>query len=87
VTAVSQLKISDSSGEKVTDFEVLYFCMSVTTTQLLSSGEFWKLRYDTMPIESLFFCVLGDMELYIAHLRQKCHNSKLVIFQEKVEKF
>ena len=26
--------------------------MSATTTQLLSSGEFCKLRYDTIPIES-----------------------------------
>jgi hypothetical protein len=26
--------------------------MSVTTTQLLSSGEFCKLRYDTTPIQS-----------------------------------
>jgi len=25
VTAVSQLKISDSSGEKLTDFEVIFF--------------------------------------------------------------
>jgi hypothetical protein len=27
--------------------------MSATTTQLLSSGEFCKLRYDTMPVKSL----------------------------------
>ena len=26
--------------------------MSATTTQLLSSGEFWKLRYDTIPVKS-----------------------------------
>ena len=26
--------------------------MSATTTQLLSSGEFCKLRYDTMPVKS-----------------------------------
>jgi len=26
--------------------------MSATTTQLLSSGEFWKLRYDTVPVKS-----------------------------------
>jgi len=25
--------------------------MSVTTTQLLSSGEFCKLRYDTLPVK------------------------------------
>jgi hypothetical protein len=32
--------------------EVLLFSMSATTTQLLSSGEFCKLRYDTIPVES-----------------------------------
>jgi hypothetical protein len=26
--------------------------LSATTTQLLSSGEFCKLRYDTIPVES-----------------------------------
>jgi len=26
--------------------------MSATTTQLLSSGEFFKLRYDTIPVKS-----------------------------------
>jgi hypothetical protein len=26
--------------------------MSATTTQLLSSGEFCKLRYDTTPVQS-----------------------------------
>jgi hypothetical protein len=44
---VSQLKISDYSREKFKGFEVPYFIMSATTTQLLSSGEFCKLRYDT----------------------------------------
>ena len=44
-TTVSQLKICDFfSGET--------FSMSATTTQLLSSGEFCKLRYDTMPVKS-----------------------------------
>jgi len=33
-------------------FEVLSFSMSATTTQLLSSGEFCKLRYDTIPVKS-----------------------------------
>jgi len=27
--------------------------MSATTTQLLSSGEFCKLRYDTTPVKSV----------------------------------
>jgi hypothetical protein len=26
--------------------------MSATTTQMLSSGEFWKMRYDTIPVKS-----------------------------------
>jgi len=30
-------------------FEVLKFSVSAKTTQLLSSGEFCKLRYDTLP--------------------------------------
>jgi hypothetical protein len=51
-TTVSQLKISDFSGEKFKGFEVLYFSMSATTTQLLSSGEFCKLRCNTIPVKS-----------------------------------
>jgi hypothetical protein len=43
---VSKIKICDFSGE------VLLFSMSVTATQLLSSGEFYKLRYNTMPVKS-----------------------------------
>jgi hypothetical protein len=35
---VSQLKISDFSGEAFKGSEVLYFSVSATTTQLLSSG-------------------------------------------------
>jgi hypothetical protein len=49
---VSQLRISDYSGETFKGFEVLYFPMSATTTQLLSCGEFYKLRYDTIPVKS-----------------------------------
>jgi hypothetical protein len=26
--------------------------MSATTTKMLSSGEFYKLRYDTLPVKS-----------------------------------
>jgi hypothetical protein len=51
-TTVSQLKMCDFSGETFKDFEVLLFSMSATTTQLLSSGEFCKLRYDTVPVQS-----------------------------------
>jgi len=42
----------DFSGETFKNFEVLQFSMSATTTQLLSSGEFCKLRYDTIPVKS-----------------------------------
>jgi hypothetical protein len=38
VTTVSQLKISDFSGEMFKGFEVLYFSVITKTTQLLSSG-------------------------------------------------
>jgi len=51
-TTVSQLKFSDISGETFKGFEVLYFSMSATTTQLLSSGEFYKLRNVTIPVKS-----------------------------------
>jgi hypothetical protein len=39
------------SGEMFKGFEVLYFSMSATT-QLLSSGYFYKLHYDTIPVKS-----------------------------------
>jgi hypothetical protein len=52
VTTVSQLKIGDFSGAMFKGFEVLYSSMSAMTTQLLSSGEFYKLRYDTIPVKS-----------------------------------
>jgi hypothetical protein len=51
-TTVSQLKICDFSGETFKEFEVLKFSISSTTTQLLSGGEFCKLRYDTVPVKS-----------------------------------
>jgi hypothetical protein len=51
-TTLSQLKICDFSGETFKGFEVLQFSMSATTTQLLSSGKFCKLRYDTIPVKS-----------------------------------
>jgi hypothetical protein len=46
---VSQLKIRDFSGETL---KVLSATMSATTTQLLSSGEFYKLPYVTIPVKS-----------------------------------
>jgi hypothetical protein len=51
-TTVSHLKISDFSGDTFNGFEVLYFSMSATTTQLPSSCEFYKLRCDTLPVKS-----------------------------------
>jgi hypothetical protein len=49
---VSHHKSCDFSGEAFKGFEVLQFSMSATTTQLLSSGEFCKLRYDTILVKS-----------------------------------
>jgi len=54
-TGVSQLKICDFSGENFKGFEVLQYSMCATTTQLLSSGEFCKLRYDTLPANVSFY--------------------------------
>jgi len=51
---VSQLKICDFTGQNFKGFEVLQFSMSATTTQLLSSGEFCNLRYDTTPVKSAY---------------------------------
>jgi len=53
-TTASQLKICDFSGETLKGIEVLLSAMSATTTQLLSSGEFCELRYDTVPVQSVF---------------------------------
>ena len=50
-TTMAQLKICDISGETLIGFEVLQFSMSATTTQLLSSGQFCKLRYDITPVK------------------------------------
>jgi len=44
--------------------------MSATTTQLLSSGQFRKLRYDTIPVES----ASADVSFYI-------DNSKIPNFE------
>jgi len=44
-TRLPQLKICEFAGEPFKGFEVLWFSMSATTTQLLSSDEFCKLRY------------------------------------------
>ena len=41
-TTVSEHKMCDFSGETFKGFEVLYFSMSATMTQPLSSGEFLR---------------------------------------------
>jgi len=51
-TTVLRLKISDFSGETFKGFELLYFSMSATTTQLLSGGQFCKLHCGTTPVKS-----------------------------------
>jgi hypothetical protein len=60
----------DFSGETFKGFEVLYFPVSATTTQLLSSSEFWKLRYDTIPVKS----ASADVSFYT-------NNSKMPNFE------
>jgi hypothetical protein len=69
-TTVSQLKICDFSGETFKGFEVLYFSMSATTTQLFSSDEFCKLHYDTVPVKS----ASANVSLYT-------NNSKMPNFE------
>jgi len=49
---MSQLKICDFSGETFKAFEMLLSAMSAIKTQLLSSGKFCKLHYDTIPVKS-----------------------------------
>ena len=51
-TTLSQLKIFDFSGETFKGFEMLLSAMSATTTHLLFSGEFCKLGYGTLSIQS-----------------------------------
>ena len=51
-TTVSHLQICYFSGEMFKGFEVLLSTMGATKTQLLSSGEFCKLLYDTIPVQS-----------------------------------
>ena len=63
---MSQIKIWDFSGETFKDFEVLLSDMSATTTQPLSSGEFCKLRYDTIPVES------ASANVFSIPVTQKC---------------
>jgi len=59
----------DFSGETFKGCEVLQFSMSATTTQLLSSGEFCKLRYDNISVKSAS-----------ANVSFHTNNSKMPIF-------
>ena len=59
---MSQLKISDFSGEMFKGFEVLDFPMSATTT----SGEFYKLHYDTVTVKS------ASTNFFFVPITQKC---------------
>jgi len=52
-TTLLQLKICDFLRETFKGSEVLQFSMGGTMTQLLSSGEFCKLRYGTIPFKSV----------------------------------
>jgi hypothetical protein len=67
---VSQLKICDFSGETFKGFEGPLSAVSATTTQLFSSGEFCKLRYDTIPVQS----ASENVSFYT-------HNSKVPNFE------
>jgi hypothetical protein len=41
-------------GETFKGFEVLLSATIAMTIQLLASGEFFKLHYDTIPVQSAF---------------------------------
>jgi hypothetical protein len=62
--------ICDFSGETFKGFEVLQFSRSAMMIQLLSNGEFCKLRYDTIPAIS----ASANVSFYI-------NNSKMPNFE------
>jgi hypothetical protein len=72
---MSQHKICDFSGETFKDFQVLYFSMSATTIQLLSSGEFCKLRYEKMHLQTFISipatkkCQILSCDTLVANVR------------------
>jgi len=57
--------------------------MSATTTQLLSSGEFCKLRYDTIPVEgatvSISICTNNSKSLEFLVLTLLSQMSDIVV--------
>jgi len=67
---MSQLKISDFLESTFKGLGVLCFSTSAMTTQLLSSGEFYKLRYETIPVK----IACGNVSFYT-------NNSKMPNFE------
>jgi len=71
-----RLETCDFSGETFKGFEVLSISMSAKTTQLLSSGEFCKLRHDTIPVKSVsakcFYTSNSKMPNF--EFRYSCHK-------------
>jgi hypothetical protein len=64
------------SGETFKVFELLLFSLSATTAQLLSSGEFCKLRYDTIPVKSASAKVLyswdrASLDIEVVYMTNK----------------
>jgi hypothetical protein len=67
---VLQIKVFDISGETFKVLEVLKFSSSAKTTQLLSSGKFCKLRWDTILVKR----ASANVSFYI-------NNSKMPNFE------
>jgi hypothetical protein len=59
---------------------------STTTRRCLSCHEHITIFRVPLHKTELFMSHFPHMSEYIAHLRQECHNSKSVIFQEKILK-
>ena len=63
------------SGEIFKGFEVLLFSMSATTTQLVSSGQLCKLRYDSIPVQrasanvSFHFYLMSAIPKCLTHIQ------------------
>jgi len=58
---------------------VLQFPMSATTTKLPSSGEFCKLRYDTMPVKSAY----ANVSLYTSNSKMPNFEFETVVANER----
>jgi hypothetical protein len=51
--------------------------MSATKTQLLSSGEFWKLRYDTIHVKS----ASANVSFYISNSKNAKSSAVTILSQ------